>query len=470
MRLSAIGIGLFFLLNPVLGVSDVIPDFIGCFLIMLGIRDASYMIEKLAFAKRWFGYGAVVSLLRFAVGFTDVDKLHTMPLTLAFAFAVAETIIYIPAIKALFEGFDYAAMRHGGSGVLSIGKRRGIYTDESGTRQYGEIQDDTTGRLASSLIVFTVIRGVMSLLPELPALQLTESENVGDVTGFQFSSIANLIRFFVIVAVLIPAVITFVKYVRFLVRIHRAGDFIPALQDELVRRFGDLSEMHTASRMKLCSIGAGAALLLYMGFYDYQMNLIPRYVPAVILAAVAVVLAVSADKKLVYLLPVVPAAATVPLAVKTVFLQKEHYGFYKQIMADMLQAEVSFAPDRDINRIDAEYLQMAFFESGEALVLGAGIVLCLALYLRLAVRHTRQFTAVAERNRLPLERSLKIRGGLMIGGAALSAVYFTAYRFILPFFDAAPVVGIAVNILAVALFAAFAVEANQSLYGNGYEV
>ena len=470
MRLSAIGIGIFFLLNPVLGVSDVLPDFIGCFLIMLGIRDASYMIEKLAFAKRWFGYGAVVSLIRFAVGFTDVESLHTMPLTLAFAFAVAEAIIYIPAIKALFEGFDYAAMRHGGSDVLSIGRKKGIYTDESGNRRYGEIQEDTTGKLSAWLIAFIIIRGALSLLPELPALQLSESENLGDVTGFQFSSIGNLIRFAVVVLVLIPGVIVFVKYVRFLRRIRKSGDFIPALQDELVRRFGNLSEMHTSSRMKLCSLGAGAAVLLYMGFYDYQMNLIPRYVPAAILAVVAVALAVSADKKLLYLLPVIPAIAVVPLSVKTAALQKDHYGFYKQIMLDMLHSEVSFAPDRDINRIDADYLRMAFFESGEALVLGAGIVLCLVLYARLALKHTREFTAVAERDKAPLEQSLKIRGGLMIGGAALSTVYFTAYRFILPFFDAAPIVGTGVNILAVALFAVFTLQANGYLYGNGYEV
>ena len=54
----------------------------------------------------------------------------------------------------------------------------------------------------------------------------------------------------------------------------------------------------------------------------------------------------------------------------------------------------------------------------------------------------------------------------MLGGAALSTAYFTAYRYILPHFESAGVVGIGVNILSVALFIVFAIQANKHVYGN----
>lgn len=470
MKLLPLGIGVVFLLNPILGVNDVLPDFIGLLLIMYGIRDASYMIEKLASARRWFGYGAALSLVRFAVTFMGVERQHTLPLTLAFSFAVVELIILIPAVKNLFEGFDYAAMRHGGSGVLSLGVREGFYTDEAGVRQYGRIAEDTTGKLAGWLTAFIVIRDVMSLLPELPALQLTESENVGDVTGFQFSSISTLIRAVVVVVVLIPSVIVLVKYLRFLIKIKRAGDFVPALDEELSRRFGNLSELHTASRMKTTALAAGGALLLYMGLYDYQMNIIPRFVPAALLIVATVMLALSADKKLLYLLPVIPAVATVPLSVRTKALQVERYALYKKVMLEMMDSEATYVPDTNINSVDDEYIRLALWESGEAIVLGLGLVLFCLLYARLVRKHAAEFAIVPDRDRGPLGKSLKLRGVLMLGGAVLTAVVFTAYRWVLPYFDFAPMTGIAVNIVAVALYAMFATQAGSYVYGNSYEL
>lgn len=469
MKLWQIGVGLFFLMNPVIGVHDILPDFIGCFLIIMGIRDAAYMIEKLESARRFFMYAAGISIVRFAVSFLNVDRYHTLPLTLAFIFAVVELIVYIPAIRYMFAGFDYAAMRHGGSGILSYGRKMGFYNDEFGVRQYGEVQIDTTGRIAASLSRFIILRAVVSVIPELPALQLSESENVGDVTAFQFSSISTLIRFVCVVIVIIPAIIVFVKYVRFLLRVHKAGDFIPRVYDELEHRFGDLRELHTCSRMKNMSLIAGAAVLLYMGFYDYQINIIPRYVPAAMLIVASVLLAAS-DKHTLSLFPVIPAVCTAFISVKVFELQKDHYAFYKQQMMDLFNSDAQYIPDRHINTVDEEYMRMAFAESAEAIVLGIGIVIFLGLYIKLCIRHTREFASIPERDREPLKKSLKIRGGFMIGAAGLSTLYFTAYRSILPYFHLSSIVGILVNILSVGMFAAFALQANQYVYGNNYEI
>ena len=470
MRLFMIGAGIFFLVNPILGVSDILPDFIGCFLIMSGIRDAAYMIEKLHSARRWFMYGACLSIIRFAVSFMGVERQHTLPLTLAFCFAIVELIIYIPAFKFLFDGFDYAAMRHGNSGVLSVGKKMDFYTDESGKRQYGLVDDDTTGRLAALSQRFIAIRAAASLLPELPALQLSESQNAGSVTGFKFVTVTNLIRFVTVLIVLVPAVVLFIKYVKFLRRIRKSEDFIPSVNEEIGRRFEAIHELHASSNMKLVSFVWGIAMVLYMGFYDYQINIVPRYFSAAALCLAAVLLFIGAGKgrRITSFIPVLFAAGTVPLSIKTYALQYEHYRIYKIQMLRLFESGNEYFYARDINEMNEEYLQMAVAESLEAIVLGLGLVLFAVLYMRTVLSHAVSFKTVSERLREDIVKSLKIRGGLMIGAVSLSAAYFTAYRFILPYFDSAPMAGIGLNVLAVVMIVNFALQACRYVYGNLY--
>ncbi len=466
MKLFCIGAGIFFIANPVIGVYDYLPDFIGCLLIMLGIRDGAYMIEKLESSRRWFMYAAWLSFVRFGVSFADIESQHTLPLTLAFAFAIVEVIVYIPAFRDLFLGFDYAAMRHGGSEVLSMGRRMGFYYDENGVRQYGEIQDDTTGRITRFSQVFIIVRAVASLLPELPALELADSENLGDVSGFHFSSVGTLIGLVTFVIVLIPAIILVVKYLKFLHKIKKSGDLVPRIEEELHKRFGDLTELHTCRRMKLLGLIMGIAVILYMGFYDYQINVIPRYIDAAVVCLVSVMLFIFSGKRVVNLLPILPAIATVPVSIKVHALQEARYGLYKLQMMNLYESGNEYIYDRNINFVDDEYLIMAKWETVEAVIMGVALILLLVLYIGVCLRHGREFRSVPERYRKDIAVSLRIRGGLAIGVTLVSVAYFTAYRYILPTFDAAYMVGVGINVISTAVFAALAIQANQHVYDN----
>ena len=88
----------------------------------------------------------------------------------------------------------------------------------------------------------------------------------------------------------------------------------------------------------------------------------------------------------------------------------------------------------------------------------------------MSLRHTAELSSVPERDRVPLAKSLRFRWALAVSATALSAVYFTAYRFILPYFDSASVVGTAVNVVAFALFVSLVSQANRFAYGNNYEI
>lgn len=468
MKLLPIGAGILFLLNPTLGIYDILPDLVGCILLMLGIGNGAYIVEKLGSAKRWFLYGALISALKLALSFADIESVHTLPLTLTFAFSLLEMLIYIPAFRSFFSGFDYAAMRFGGSGILSIGKRNGYYTDEHGVRQYGEIDDDTTGKLCTATQIFIVIRSAGAVIPELPALQLSESEGLGSVTAFRFSSVERLISLAAVIIVLIPAVILFVRYTVLLKKVGASGDFLPALDAEFKKSFGDPTEIRTCTGMKLLSLLGGAALLLYMGFYDYQINVVPRCFSAAVLCIAVMVLFAYSQRTTVCLVPLIPAAAVIPLSLRVYALQKEHYGLYKRQMLALLESESEYVSAFNINSVDGEYLTMAAAEALEALLLGSAAVLFVFLYYRICLRHASSLPSVPERYRDDIAISLKKRALVMLGCAALSALYFTAYRFILPYFDTAYMLGIAINFVSLGAFASFAVFANRNIYGNLY--
>jgi len=468
MKLSLIGAGILFIADPLLGLHDYLPDFIGCLLIIMGISDASYLVEKLNAAKRWFSYGAIVSIIRFLISFTNAEAQHTLPLALALAFGVVECIVYIPAFSYLFQGFDYAAMRYGASDVLAIGRHTGFYYDANGIRQYGDVQTDTTGRLARFCQVFIVIRAVASLFPELPALQLSESEGLGTVGGFEFNSIRGLISLATFVVMIVPGIVLAVKFIGFIRKVSKSSEFSDKLRAGVNATFPHLSEMHTVSQMKMMSLAVGAVLLLYMGFYDYQMNVIPRYVTAGGVIAVSVALLLVSKFRKWCLLPVIPAVGTIPLSVKTGILQREKYTYFKEIMHQLMSSDEEYIYDLHINTVDEAYIVMARWETFEAIVCGLSLIAMVVVYGLVCIRHANSFEAIPERDRRDIIKSLWIRFGIMIFGAVLTTAYFTAYRHILPYFDLAYFTGMVVNGLAVVLFYVFSSQANKYVYDNIY--
>mgnify|MGYP007112776285 CR=1 FL=1 len=101
MNVFFIGAGFLFLLNPVLGLLDLLPDFIGYTLIILGIRDASYIVEELSLARRRYTYLIWVGIARLLLSLSGVNKINTLPLTLAFSIAVVEGILLVAKSRGI---------------------------------------------------------------------------------------------------------------------------------------------------------------------------------------------------------------------------------------------------------------------------------------------------------------------------------------------------------------------------------
>ena len=106
--------GIAFLLIPTFGVYDVMPDFIGCALIMAGLAKTAKLNGDLQSSRRNFRYLLYITAARFLLMFPIVSLSDEMTSMLfVFAFAIAETVFLLPAFSELTEGSYYLSARNG---------------------------------------------------------------------------------------------------------------------------------------------------------------------------------------------------------------------------------------------------------------------------------------------------------------------------------------------------------------------
>ena len=159
-------IGTFFFFNPNLSVLDVLPDFIGAILIIIGIlhladiddraKDASKAMTILALVD----VGKTLSLLLL----TDADG-TVWPLIFTFCFGIGEGALFAYGMSKLFSAITYRAMRH---------SCKKLYTDFSS--------------LVGLTVLVAVLKNLLVMLPELTGLSTDYGfvENIAG-TGAQVS-------------------------------------------------------------------------------------------------------------------------------------------------------------------------------------------------------------------------------------------------------------------------------------------
>ncbi len=172
--------GIIFIMNPNINIIDILPDFIGCLLIMKGLYNVSQIYPHFNDASGYFRNFAIVSVLKtvsfpvlFIISATEVTWL----LLLSFVFGCLEIFYGIMSFSSLFEGLYYSAER--GAGVAIF---------------------DGYDKIRSFTIFFICFKPLASFLPEITSLS---SEDYGTVTDTGIVSFAKfrlplMIAFFVI--------------------------------------------------------------------------------------------------------------------------------------------------------------------------------------------------------------------------------------------------------------------------------
>ena len=232
MRIGLILVGFLFLTNPVIHVLDIFPDAIGYLLLMAGISKPAFFVDHLADAKKWFGRLAIITLCRSLAVCIWPGSTDSTMLLLTFVFSLLETVCFIPAMFAFYDGLSFAALWYNGTAVFAktekIPKKKYADDPEPQARVHEK------GRAWRNLtIAFFLFRTIATLLPELTALQLYD--NLGDVTVNALNYVEYKPLFYLVLGffVLVAALVWYIVTLRYFGRIRRDKVFL----DTLDRKF-----------------------------------------------------------------------------------------------------------------------------------------------------------------------------------------------------------------------------------------
>ncbi|MBR5448038.1 MAG: hypothetical protein IKV40_06410, partial [Clostridia bacterium] len=170
MSFTLIIIGFLFLFNPNFNIIDIVPDFIGFFLIAFGIRRLSCLSGNVDLAKRYAYVLSGVELLKaLSIGLTSTND-RTWYLLLAFSFGVVECILFYLFARELFVGIERLGVRYDAKYVLSsCGK--------------GKRSRDVITRTHVTSMAFFFARTALAVIPEFTVLNTDDINR--DYTGLR---------------------------------------------------------------------------------------------------------------------------------------------------------------------------------------------------------------------------------------------------------------------------------------------
>lgn len=284
--------GIIFLVNPNINIIDILPDFIGCILIVIGLSRTAMLHDSFSEAKDAFWRLMLIELVKTAciVFVPYVDS--TFILVLVFSFSVIEVITLIPAIGKLFNAFYDLGMKYGCEEV---------YAKKLSRSRAGENSDGANGEKRAVVIeraegirlyfqLFVIIKAVLSVLPELPALQLYD--HIGSVSTIPMNLSQFKPLFYVMswLVTIIFGVICLIKLCPYINSIRKNKDTRAKLCELYENRKINRPQLFIARRMKkllsLASIGAFFVIDMRFG----GVNIFPNVLAAVFFILIFVML------------------------------------------------------------------------------------------------------------------------------------------------------------------------------------
>ena len=154
--------GFLFLLNPSLNLIDFLPDAVGYLCLFFAVRGASFHFPyfddlKDGFHKLfWLSLSKIPAFFLFALVYGGNTSERSLITVLALGYFVVELLFLLPVLRTFFRAASY------------LGERYGVKAAEGKTK--GE-----SDAFYTFSVVFFVIRGALSFLPELLFLPVRDA-------------------------------------------------------------------------------------------------------------------------------------------------------------------------------------------------------------------------------------------------------------------------------------------------------
>lgn len=116
-----LAVGIVFLANPVFGVTDILPDALGCLCLWLGLTELSYTDNRIDVARgRLIGLAAVEAVKLVLTPYLSRSAVSSDMLAATAFFGVIEALLFILIMNDLYEGLSYSVSRRGTGESLKV--------------------------------------------------------------------------------------------------------------------------------------------------------------------------------------------------------------------------------------------------------------------------------------------------------------------------------------------------------------
>lgn len=446
MGIGYILVGFLFLINPVIHVLDLLPDCIGFFLIMKGLSKTALFVDHLSDARDKFGKLALIEVVKFFSILLWPSVSDSGMLLITFVFSIFELLYFIPAIKELKEGFDFAGLWYQGEAVY--GKR--VHKD----RQPIELG-------ASWLrytLVFYCLRIACSIAPELTALQLYDYVGTVNTISIRYSDYKPFLYVLLGLVVVIVGVIWYVRTYKYWNGIRKDTTFIQRLGQKYERDILPRTELFCAMRMKKVSYCYLVAVVTSLFCVFDGVNVMVGAISAGFLIAAA--MWVGKDIKLAY--GVIPfAVVRAGLSIWNLIQQIRYFDDYQVEAVEW------------IDKAYVRYYAMAATETVEYIAAFAGLLLFLLVYWHAIRLHLQTYCGDTTHVQYhALDRNVELTnmaGSQLLLNAALALVNTIAacaYRYALVDVASMGVICVIITLLWIAQTYAATARIRDEIYAR----
>ncbi len=271
MNTSIMAFAFILMFNPTVHVIDILPDFIGWWLLYFSLRRVRHLCVQADNAASSASKMAWLTFAGFVCVFLIPSIDGTMMLTLTFVLNVMKLIWGIPAFKYLFDG---------------LCELSGLYDGKNIYEPIGRSKKEGVQSAYKTTLVFFISSCVISTLPEFAELSghssLILSEGQRTLLSFKplfytLSVTVSLILGIVWLTVIIP----FVK------KIGKDTEFIANLREGYRIKVIDTGKHRVLTLMSAFFMAAISGLFVLSITFD-RMDVVPRFILPIIMLCVSV--------------------------------------------------------------------------------------------------------------------------------------------------------------------------------------
>ncbi|MBQ8911528.1 MAG: hypothetical protein IJY89_03055, partial [Clostridia bacterium] len=256
-------IGTFFFFNPNLSVLDVLPDFIGAALIVIGTLHLADIDDRARDASKALTILALVDAGKMLTLLLLTDSSGTVcPLIFTFCFGIGEGALFAYGMAKLFSAITYQAMRH---------TCERLYTGFSS--------------LVGLTVLVAILKNLLVMLPELTGLS-TDYGFIESIAGTEAQVSEFIYKALTILNLVVVSLYGFgwwVYMLRYFRAVGKEKAFLAALDEKYYEEVGSKHEVLTYRALKTAGLLFTLGLIMLLPVRLDGNDLLPDFGAGILL-------------------------------------------------------------------------------------------------------------------------------------------------------------------------------------------